>query len=189
MGVSSSSLLLTKALEVRVLQHSSKRGKNYILCFTYLLISKLPHHHAQTGWGDRKLEKTWGRGDGLMWYLVVFKVNVVVEWCREGCMREWRVRVDPSRVTAQHDGAKAHTEGTVKGTIEDSSFTGDGKDDVRVDVVQRYSSHRTLQTPISGILGPSMPTRRNSRDWKLSPIISREWWNWCIELGITSLGK
>ena len=44
-------------------------------------------------------------------------------------MREWRVRVDPSRVTAQHDGAKAHTEGTVKGTIEDSSRknrTGNG---------------------------------------------------------------
>jgi len=55
-------------------------------------------------------------------------------------MREWRVRVDPSRVTAQHDGAKAHTEGTVKGTIEDSSFTGDGKDDVRVDVVQQPSN-------------------------------------------------
>ena len=35
-------------------------------------------------------------------------------------------------------------------------------------------SHQTLQTVISGILGASMPTRRNSRDWKLSPIISRE---------------
>ena len=35
---------------------------------------------------------------------------------------------------------KAHTEGTVKGTIEDSSFTGDGKDDVRVDVVQQPSN-------------------------------------------------
>ena len=52
-----------------------------------------------------------------------------------------------------------------------------------------YNSHRTLQTPISGILGASMPTRRNSRDWKLSPIISREWWNWCIELGTISLGR
>ena len=51
------------------------------------------------------------------------------------------------------------------------------------------SSHRTLQTVISGILGASMPIRRNSRDWRLSPIISREWWNWCIELGITSLGR
>ena len=66
-----------------------------------------------------------------------------------------------SRVTMQHDGAKAHTEGTVHGTIEDSSFTGDGKDDVRVDVC---SSHRTLQTVISRILGASMPIRRNSRD-------------------------
>ena len=102
MGVSSSSLLLTKALEVRVLQHSSKRGGNYILCFTYLLISKLPHHHAQTGWGDRKLEKTWGRGDGLVWSLVVFKENVVVEWFREGCMREWRFRVDPSMQQMQN---------------------------------------------------------------------------------------
>ena len=40
----------------------------------------------------------------------------------------------------QHDGAKAHTEGTVQGTIEDSSFTGNGKDDVRVDVVQQPSN-------------------------------------------------
>ena len=31
-----------------------------------------------------------------------------------------------------------------------------------------------LITEFSGILGASMPTRRNSRDWKLSPIISRE---------------
>ena len=45
-----------------------------------------------------------------------------------------------SRVTMQHDGAKAHTEGTVEGTIEDSSFTGDGKDDVRVDVLQQPSN-------------------------------------------------
>ena len=37
----------------------------------------------------------------------------------------------------QHDGAKAYTEGTVQGTIEDSSFTGNGEDDVRVDVVQQ----------------------------------------------------
>ena len=40
----------------------------------------------------------------------------------------------------QHDGAKAHTEGTVQGTIEDSSFTSNGKDDVRVDVVQQPSN-------------------------------------------------
>ena len=40
----------------------------------------------------------------------------------------------------QHDGAKAHTEETVHGTIEDSSFTGDGKDDVRVDVLQQPSN-------------------------------------------------
>ena len=59
-------------------------------------------------------------------------------------MREWRVRVDPSRVTAQHDGAKAHTEGTVKGTIKDASFTDDGKDDVRVDVVQQPSNSPDL---------------------------------------------
>ena len=39
----------------------------------------------------------------------------------------------------QHDGAKAHTEGTVQGTIEDS-FTGNGEDDVRVDVVQQPSN-------------------------------------------------
>ena len=39
----------------------------------------------------------------------------------------------------QHEGAKAHPEGTVKGTIEDSSFTGDGKDDVWDDVVQQPS--------------------------------------------------
>ena len=45
-----------------------------------------------------------------------------------------------SRVTMQHDGAKAHTEGTVQGTIEDSSFTGNGKDDVRVDVLQQPSN-------------------------------------------------
>ena len=31
-----------------------------------------------------------------------------------------------------------------------------------------------LITEFSGILGASMPTRRNSRDWKLSPMISRE---------------
>ena len=40
----------------------------------------------------------------------------------------------------QRDGAKAHTEGAVQGTIEDSSFTGDGKDDVRVDVLQQPSN-------------------------------------------------
>ena len=40
----------------------------------------------------------------------------------------------------QHDGAKAHTEETVQGTIEDSSFTGDGEDDVRVDVLQQPSN-------------------------------------------------
>ena len=40
----------------------------------------------------------------------------------------------------QHDGAKAHAEGTVQGTIEDSSFTGDGKDDVRIDVLQLPSN-------------------------------------------------
>ena len=45
-----------------------------------------------------------------------------------------------SRVIMQHDGAKAHTEETVHGTIEDSSFTGDGKDDVRVDVLQQPSN-------------------------------------------------
>ena len=115
----------------------------------------------------------------------LIQVNINVDsgfytemWCEEGGVLDQiegcGVWPKGSRVTAQHDGAKAHTEGTVKGTIEDSSFTGDGKDDVRVDVVQRYSSHRTLQTPISGILGPSMPTRRNSRDWKLSPILNRE---------------
>ena len=43
-------------------------------------------------------------------------------------------------MTMQHDGAKAHIEETVQGTIEDSSFTGDGKDDVRVDVVQQPSN-------------------------------------------------
>jgi hypothetical protein len=70
----------------------------------------------------------------------------------------------------QHDGAKAHTEGTVQGTIEDS-FTGNGEDDVRVDVVQQPSN-----SPDCNIwdFGGVMPTRRNSRDWKLSPIISRE---------------
>ena len=30
-------------------------------------------------------------------------------------------------MTAQHDGAKANIEGTVKGPIEDFSFTGDGE--------------------------------------------------------------
>ena len=115
----------------------------------------------------------------------LIQVNINVDsgfytemWCEKGGVLDQiegcGVWPKGSRVTAQHDGAKAHTEETVKGTIEDSSFTGDGKDDVRVDVVQRYSSHRTLQTPISGILGPSMPTRRNSRDWKLSPILNRE---------------
>ena len=73
------------------------------------------------------------------------------------------------KVITQREGAKAHADGAVQGTIEDSSFTGDGKDDVRVDVAQR-----TLQTPTSGTLGPSMPARRNSRDWKPSSIISRE---------------
>ena len=33
----------------------------------------------------------------------------------------------------------AHIEGTVKGTIEDASFTGDGKDDIQVDEVQQLS--------------------------------------------------
>ena len=40
-------------------------------------------------------------------------------------------------MTMQHAGAKAHTGGTVKGTIEDSSYTGNGKDYVRVDVVHQ----------------------------------------------------
>ena len=61
----------------------------------------------------------------------------------------------------QHDGVKAHTEGTVQGTIEDSSFTGDGEVHVRVDVVQQPSSspdcdiwgdmHVGLQCPPEGI--------------------------------------
>ena len=42
-------------------------------------------------------------------------------------------------MTAQHDRAKAHTKGTIKRTIEDS-FTGDGKDDVRINVVQQPSN-------------------------------------------------
>ena len=102
MGVSSSLLLQTKALEVRMLQHSQNGELLSHSFFLYLFISKLPHHHAQTGWGDRKLEKTWGRGDGLVWSLVVFKENVVVEWFREGCMREWRFRVDPSMQQMQN---------------------------------------------------------------------------------------
>ena len=65
-------------------------------------------------------------------------------WCEEGGVLDQiegcGVWPKGSRVTAQHDGAKAHTEGTVKGTIEDSSFTGDGKDDVRVDVVKQPSN-------------------------------------------------
>ena len=65
-------------------------------------------------------------------------------WCEKGGVLDQiegcGVWPKGSRVTAQHDGAKAHTEGTVKGTIEDSSFTGDGKDDVRVDVVQQPSN-------------------------------------------------
>ena len=96
-------------------------------------------------------------------------------WCEEGGgldrIESCGVWPKRSRVTMQHDGAKAHTEGTVQGTIEDSSFTGDGEDDVRVDVVQQPSN-----SPDCNIwdIGGLMPTRRNSRDWKLSPIISRE---------------
>ena len=72
-----------------------------------------------------------------------------------------------SRVTAQHDGAKSHTEEAVKGTIEDSSTA-------KMMFGLICNSHRTLQTPISGILVPSMPTRRSLSDLKLSPTISRE---------------
>ena len=63
-------------------------------------------------------------------------------WCEEGGGLDESCGVWPkgNRVTIQHDGAKAHTEGTVQGTIEDSSFTGDGKDDVRVDVLQQPSN-------------------------------------------------
>ena len=96
MGVSSSLLLQTKALEVRILQHSQNQEKVIHSFFIYLFISKLPHHHERRGRGDRKLEKTWGRGNGLMRFLVLYKANVVVEWCREGCMCEWIVRADPS---------------------------------------------------------------------------------------------
>ena len=51
-------------------------------------------------------------------------------------------------MTAQHDGARAHTEGTVKGTTGDSSFTGNGKNDVWVDVVQQL-----LNPPDTNISG------------------------------------
>ena len=65
-------------------------------------------------------------------------------WCEEGGgldqIESCGAWPKGSGVTMQHDGAKAHTEGTVQGTIEDSSFTGDGKDDVRVDVVQQPSN-------------------------------------------------
>jgi hypothetical protein len=58
MGVSSSLLLQTKALEVRMLQHSQNQEKVIHSFFIYLFISKLPHHHERRGRGDRKLEKT-----------------------------------------------------------------------------------------------------------------------------------
>ena len=65
-------------------------------------------------------------------------------WCEEGGVLDqiescgmWP---EGSRVTALHDGAKAHTEGTVKGTIEDPPFTGDGKDDVWANVVKQPSN-------------------------------------------------
>ena len=81
----------------------------------------------------------------------LIQVNINVDsgfytemWCEEGGVLDQiegcGVWPKGSRVTAQHDGAKAHTEGTVEGTVEDSSFTGDGKDDVRVDVVQQPSN-------------------------------------------------
>ena len=51
-------------------------------------------------------------------------------WCEEGGgldqIESCGVWPKGSRVIMQHDGAKAHTEETVQGTIEDSYFTGDG---------------------------------------------------------------
>ena len=70
-------------------------------------------------------------------------------WCEEGDgldqIESYGVWPKESRVTMQHDGAKAHT-GTVQGTIEDSSCTGNGKDDVRVDVVQQPSNSPDCNT-------------------------------------------
>ena len=57
-----------------------------------------------------------------------------------------------SRVTVQHYGAKAHAEGTVQGTIEDSSFTGDGKDDVLIRVFWAQVVWGSLCGTLEGLL-------------------------------------
>ena len=58
-------------------------------------------------------------------------------WCEEGGVLDQIEGCDVwpkgSRMTIQHS---PFTEGTIKGTIEDASFTDDNKDDIRVDVVK-----------------------------------------------------
>ena len=66
-------------------------------------------------------------------------------WCEEGDVLDQikgcGVWPKGSRMTIQHS---PFTEGTIKGTIEDASFTDDGKDDIRVDVVQQPSNSLDL---------------------------------------------
>ena len=66
-------------------------------------------------------------------------------WCEEGGVLDQiegcGVWPKGSRMTIQHS---PFTEGTIKGTIEDASFTDDGKDDIRVDVVQQPSNSLDL---------------------------------------------
>ena len=66
-------------------------------------------------------------------------------WCEEGGVLDQiegcGVWPKGSRMTIQHS---PFTEGTIKGTIEDASFTDDGKDDIQVDVVQQPSNSLDL---------------------------------------------
>ena len=97
--------------------------------------SRVPHREAQTTCGQKTL-------------ILYTASGYIDQQTKKFVRRDWNAFL--GELKEKHGvkvqgiwfnlRAKAHIEGTVQGTIEDSSFTGDGKDDVRVDVVQQPSS-------------------------------------------------
>ena len=91
--------------------------------------SRVPHREPQTTCAQKTLILYTASG------YIDQQTKKFVRRGRNACLEELK-----EKHGVKASGSTLDRIGTVQGTIEDSSFTGDGKDDVRVDVLQQPSN-------------------------------------------------